>query len=279
MKGIKVLQQKLAGTKEKLERFRGNLDPFVKAAEEVDSTLFKLQETEKDLKVFDQEAVLRHEPVARLISVVGTTLDNFYNFVQENEARVANTLGPLSTEVNSYAGTVSTSGSTVYHLVRGAYYTARAYEPLSFPSPELPSFQNVRVYEGGNTRKEQEIEDLLREVDPVLVQKRKGAWEAFRSSNFDRVSQATHSMRETIRLLLDELAPGEKIKNTPWYTADPTSRSGVTRKHRIKYTLGGPDGECSESLLKMGVTLYDQLSNEAHSGNEPKGLSSTFALF
>jgi hypothetical protein len=113
---------------------------------------------------------------------------------------------------------------------------------------------------------------LLSSVDANLELKRLGAWQTFKGISKDRLSQSAHSMREVIRLLLDILAPDEKIILCPWYVKPVDPKVSVTRKMRVKYCLSGPSGSSSESTVNYIESLsrfvdesYAKLSNEAHS--------------
>ncbi len=119
------------------------------------------------------------------------------------------------------------------------------------------------------------ISTLLRFSPPRLVWNRQGAWQTFRSQSVDRISQATNSMREVLRQLLDILGPEEKVKKAYWYVA-PKNGSPVHRKMRIRYALAGENPDVSKSTLEMinslsdsVDTIYAKLSAQTHA--ERKG--------
>jgi RNA-directed DNA polymerase len=116
---------------------------------------------------------------------------------------------------------------------------------------------------------------LLAAVDPTLETKRLGVWQTFHGQSSDRLTQACHSMREVMRLLLDKLAPTEKIKVCKWYKKPTDSKTEVTRKMRVRYSLSGESTSLSKSTLEYIDSLarfvdesYDKLSSEAHSSKE-----------
>lgn len=120
---------------------------------------------------------------------------------------------------------------------------------------------------------------LLSEIDPDLESKRQGAWHTFYGTGSDRLSQASHSMREVIRLLLDKLAPDDMVKAAPWYNKPTSSVTQVTRKMRVRYCLSGYSTSVSHSTLNYIESLanfvdesYAKLSGEAHS-DEPSDIS------
>ena len=63
---------------------------------------------------------------------------------------------------------------------------------------------------------------LLADLNPDLVDKWKGSWQALGDSNPDRLSQAAFSYRELIRMVLDELAPEVEV--------DPSERRVETQE-------------------------------------------------
>ncbi len=120
------------------------------------------------------------------------------------------------------------------------------------------------------------IQSFLEGIDPELESKRVGAWQVLESNLPDSLSQASNSMREVLRQLLDKLAPVSQIQASPWYQK-PKEGSAVTRAMRIRYTLAGPSPLPSESTLTFinGMAaaidaMYAKLSAETHSGKKPK---------
>lgn len=115
------------------------------------------------------------------------------------------------------------------------------------------------------------IQSFLESIGPQLELKRAGAWEAIESNRADRCSQASHSMREVLRQMLDKLAPKDRILKTPWYKR-PESGAPVTRNMRVRYALSGVSEVPSRSTLSLisGLaavvdSMYDKLSAESHS--------------
>ena len=96
---------------------------------------------------------------------------------------------------------------------------------------------------------------LLAELNPDLVDRWKGSWQALGDTNPDGLCQAAFSYRELIRLVLDELAPEVEI--------DP-SEQGSKRKNQVRQVRGGLEGDF---LCAMVKGLYDLLSKYAHTTN------------
>ncbi len=115
------------------------------------------------------------------------------------------------------------------------------------------------------------IQNFLEQVAPDLEIKRSGSWQALESGTQDGPAQATHSMREVLRQLLDNIAPVSAIQQTPWYKK-PRDGPPVTRSMRIRYAITGTSDVESESTLSLinGLaevvnSMYAKLSAESHS--------------
>ena len=66
----------------------------------------------------------------------------------------------------------------------------------------------------------------------------RGALKSYRDAgNSLRFVIAGTALRELLREFLAAVAPDEDVKNAPWFQADKTSKSGVTRRHRIDYAI------------------------------------------
>ena len=96
---------------------------------------------------------------------------------------------------------------------------------------------------------------LLADLNPDLVDKWKGSWQALGDSNPDRLSQAAFSYRELIRMVLDELAPEVEV--------DP-SEQGSKRKKQVRQVLDGREGDFAGAMVEGLPKLYDFLSKSAH---------------
>lgn len=76
-----------------------------------------------------------------------------------------------------------------------------------------------------------------------------------------RFNNFAYALRELMRHLLHRLAPGNEVKACAWFKPDPTSKTGITRKHRIKYAIQGglSDWYVEKELF---VTDVDDVSDE-----------------
>ncbi|MCE7740021.1 MAG: Hsp70 family protein [Candidatus Heimdallarchaeota archaeon] len=120
------------------------------------------------------------------------------------------------------------------------------------------------------------IQSFLEGIDPELESKRAGAWRVLESNLPDSLSQASHSMREVLRQLLDKLAPVSQVELSPWYQK-PKDGPPITRPMRIRYAIAGPSSIPSESTLafingmaEAIAAMYAKLSAETHSAKKPK---------
>lgn len=116
----------------------------------------------------------------------------------------------------------------------------------------------------------QELSNWLCSIDPILEDKRLGAWVTFKGNSPDKIPQATLSMRELLRQLLDELAPDQDVKGASWYS-EPPEEPKVTRKMKVRYILSGHSGTTSkstvdfiDSLAKATEMTHAKLSSEVH---------------
>lgn len=76
-----------------------------------------------------------------------------------------------------------------------------------------------------------------------------------------RFNNFSYALRELTRHLLHRLAPGNEVEACVWFKTDPTSKTGITRKHRIKYAIqGGLSDKYVEK--KLLVTDVDDNSDE-----------------
>jgi hypothetical protein len=63
---------------------------------------------------------------------------------------------------------------------------------------------------------EKELNERLAELDIDLLNRRKGAWDAFHSVSADRLPQAAHSLRDVLRSLISKWASNDQVKKAIW---------------------------------------------------------------
>jgi hypothetical protein len=93
------------------------------------------------------------------------------------------------------------------------------------------------------------LDEALRTISPHLVEAREGAWAAVASNRPDAARQAAHSARELIEQTLKEGAPDDTVRSASWFRPDGTSKSGVTRRQRLRYLMEKHRGETSDTDL------------------------------
>lgn len=89
-----------------------------------------------------------------------------------------------------------------------------------------------------------------------------------------RLNNFSYALRELTRHLLHRLAPSDELKRCAWFKPDPTSKTGITRKQRIKFAIqGGLSDFYVTKKLKLGeldevaadlIKTISQLSNFTH---------------
>jgi hypothetical protein len=83
-----------------------------------------------------------------------------------------------------------------------------------------------------------EIDALLNKLNPRFTQRRIGAWEALRSENPDRLSQAANSMVELLDQVIKQLSNGAEFKDylNKKFDSGPTTKWVITLRASIAET-------------------------------------------
>lgn len=89
-----------------------------------------------------------------------------------------------------------------------------------------------------------------------------------------RLNNFAYALRELTRHLLHRLAPSDELKNCIWFKPELTSKTGITRNHRIKFAIqGGLSDFYVTNKLKIDdlndvsinlVKIISELSNYTH---------------
>lgn len=121
-----------------------------------------------------------------------------------------------------------------------------------------------------------DLDDVLMNIDPHLVEIRDGAWSAVTSNTPDALRQAAHSGRELIEQTLRIAAPNEEIENQDWYTPDSSSRNGITRRHRLKLIMikyrqqeSKTDLKIAEKACELILEIDRKLQSMSHDSTSP----------
>ena len=96
---------------------------------------------------------------------------------------------------------------------------------------------------------------LLIDLNPGLVAKWQGSWQALDGSNPDKLSHAASSYRELIRMVLDELAPNVEVDR---------SKQGSKRKKQVRQVLRGREADFACTMVEGLPKLYDFLCKPTH---------------
>ncbi|MEZ8187553.1 hypothetical protein ACED29_17230 [Shewanella sp. 5S214] len=89
-----------------------------------------------------------------------------------------------------------------------------------------------------------------------------------------RLNNFAYALRELTRHLLHRLAPSDELQSCTWFKPDPTSKTGITRSHRIKFAIqGGLSDFYVINKLKIDelndvsknlIKIISELSNYTH---------------
>jgi hypothetical protein len=95
------------------------------------------------------------------------------------------------------------------------------------------------------------LDVALSRIATNLVELREGAWAAVAAARPDSLRQAAHSTRELIDQTLKSGATDDVVRSMPGFMPDTSSRSEITRRHRLKYLMIANRGTVSDSDLKV----------------------------
>jgi hypothetical protein len=120
------------------------------------------------------------------------------------------------------------------------------------------------------------LDVALNKLDPHLVEIRDGAWAALNSKRPDSLRQAAHSARELLDQVLKTGAPDDEVRQRSWFVADKSSKTGITRRMRVKVlqekirgNISESDTEVFERAAELVSSLSKSLTGEAHSRAVP----------
>jgi hypothetical protein len=132
---------------------------------------------------------------------------------------------------------------------------------------DLPSLKTIQ--DGGSITKDEltgfheKLDNLLIEVDPKLVEFRKGCWAAFHNRGPNHMGQASSSLRRLFDTLLQRIAPDEKVIQTNYFRTSPNANKNgkPTRKARLYYATDyeTKQAEHLKRLISWFLSVYDNL--------------------
>jgi hypothetical protein len=103
--------------------------------------------------------------------------------------------------------------------------------------------EDLQITEKGLRALEKRVLDELDELllslnsDSDLIKMRYGAYDAVLDRQTDWQRQSAVSIVELLDHTLRTIAPNDKVSSQSWYTADKSSKTGITRKHRVRLYL------------------------------------------
>jgi hypothetical protein len=139
---------------------------------------------------------------------------------------------------------------------------------------DLPSLEIIR--DSGSITKDElvnlqeKLDSFLGDIDPELVEFRKGCWKAFFTKGPDHIGQSTSSMRRFVDTLLRKLAPDEDVIKTNYFrnnSKEARAENGrPTRKARLYYATDyeTKHTEHLKRLIRWFLNVYDDLSAWEH---------------
>ncbi len=101
------------------------------------------------------------------------------------------------------------------------------------------------------------LDIALARIASNLVELRERAWAAAATPRPDSLRQAAHSARELVDQALKSGAPDDAVRGMSGFTPDGSSRSGITRRHRLRYLMISNRGGASDSDLKIAEQACD----------------------
>lgn len=126
--------------------------------------------------------------------------------------------------------------------------------------------EDLQITDKGKNALEKKVLDELDELllglnsDSDLIKMRYGAYDAILDKRTDWQRQAASSLVELLDHTLRTIAPNDKITSKDWYSPDKSSKSGVTRKQRIRFFLeekGGSREKSSEDITNKAWGLIE----------------------
>lgn len=131
------------------------------------------------------------------------------------------------------------------------------------------------------------LDEILFGIDPQskLINMRYGAYDAVLNRQADWQRQAATSLVELIDHTLRTISPDDGIRAKTWFVADPSSKTGITRKHRVRYYLevcNGNRSESTEQIVNKSWELIEasraKLENIKHTSDDKEEIEQLISL-
>jgi hypothetical protein len=130
-------------------------------------------------------------------------------------------------------------------------------------APKTPKYMREIVPDAEQSK----LDELLDQLDSRLRRRREGAWEALRSDNPDRLSQAANSMVELLNQVISQVCEGSNLAaflKTKYQTHQKTEWVDVTRKwigqtkdnlHSAKHHVDHQSEQLTKALLTTAENI------------------------
>lgn len=102
------------------------------------------------------------------------------------------------------------------------------------------------------------LDDLLMEIDPLLVEKRHGAWTAYNKRGADWIRHASVSQRELIVHLLDKLVPRDTLNK------EESDTPRIIQQVKVLFGRRSSDSDYASALGKALQETYRQHNKYTH---------------
>jgi len=148
------------------------------------------------------------------------------------------------------------------------------YSPVFSSVIDLPSLEIIRektsITKEELAEHQKKLDNLLKTIDPDLIEIRSGCWRTFNVKGLDYIGQATSSMRRLVDKVLRLIAPDEEVINTTFFKDSPNGQHNgrPTRRARI-YCATDYDREQAEHLERLATGLLSASDNLSAWDHEP----------
>lgn len=162
---------------------------------------------------------------------------------------------------------VTESAKPLRMITNGVSEIVRSFS--AFPQTlDLPSLEIVRdsgfMPEDELINLQEKVDNFLQDIDPQLVECRKGCWGVFYAKGPDYIGQASSSMRRLVDKLLRIIASDEEVIKTDYFRASAGAKMDKeqpSRKARLYYATDY-EGKRTKHLKRMVegfLKAYDNL--------------------
>lgn len=199
-----------------------------------------------------------YESVGRL-SLMSQTVD--FDWIARNLADVNQAYGMLMkdrfTELDRMYPILPRTGAQIVPPTASVSYFARSSH--EFIRAEMPESDD-RLGHGDNQEEFGAVllDDLLVQIDPSLVEKRHGVWNAYNRRGADWIRHASVSQRELIVHLLDKLVPRDTLRN------DENDTPRIVQQVKALFGRRSSDSDYASALGKAIQEHYRQHNKYTH---------------